>query len=135
VTPDLVAPVLSNARVTNRVFAVGRQATAVSARKRAKLGTTFRYTLSEAATVKIDLARRAKNKRYRHVVTLTRAGRAGTNATKLSGRIKRRALKPGAYRATLTARDAAGNTSRRVVLAVIVVPSATVRVVPTGSPS
>jgi hypothetical protein len=36
---------------------------------------------------------------------------AGDNAKKFSGKIGRRALKPGRYRATLTATDAAGNVS------------------------
>jgi hypothetical protein len=86
---DLRAPVLSNVRVAKRVF---------------------RYRLSEAATVKIDLARRSAAKRYRHMTTLTRTGHSGDNST------KPRTLKPGSYRATLTARDAAGNTSRKVVV-------------------
>jgi len=115
---DLTAPVLSALRVTNRVFAIGRGATAVSARKR---GTTFRYKLSEPAAVKIDIARRATRTRYAHVITLSRKGHLGANATKLSGRIKRRALKAGPYRATFTARDAAGNRSKRVVVKFTVV--------------
>jgi hypothetical protein len=34
------------------------------------------------------------------------------NSLKFSGRIGRRALRPGSYRATITATDAAGNKSR-----------------------
>jgi hypothetical protein len=113
---DLTAPTLSAVRVTTRVFAVGRGATAVSAGKAVKRGTTLRFKLSEAAAVKIELARRSSGKRYRHVVTLTRKGRAGANSAKLTGRIGRRAMKPGAYRATLTARDSAGNVSRKVAV-------------------
>ena len=36
----------------------------------------------------------------------------GTNTKRFSGRIGRRALAPGSYRATLVARDAAGNASK-----------------------
>jgi len=106
---DLTPPVLSSVRLSNRVFAVGRGATALSAVKR---GTTLRYRVSEAARVTIELARRATKTRFRHVATLTRRAHAGINSTRLSGRIKTRALKPGVYRATLTARDVAGNKSR-----------------------
>jgi hypothetical protein len=37
---------------------------------------------------------------------------AGANRKKFSGRIGKRALRPGRYRATLVATDAAGNHSR-----------------------
>ncbi len=96
-----------------------------------KVGTTFRYTLSEPAKVKLVIAqkvpgrrvgkscrkpsRRAHGKRCTRFVkrgTLRRTGLAGTNSLKFSGRIGRRALKPGRYRVTITATDAAGNVSR-----------------------
>jgi hypothetical protein len=50
---DTVAPLLVDARVTNRVFARTRRATPVNAR--AKRGTAFVYRLSEAAVVTIRL--------------------------------------------------------------------------------
>lgn len=53
-------PVVTRYRVTNRRFAVGAARTptfgTAAARKHAR-GTTFRYTLSEAATVKIAISR------------------------------------------------------------------------------
>jgi hypothetical protein len=42
---------------------------------------------------------------------LTRAGRAGRNRLRFSGRIGRRKLPPGAYRARFRAADASGNRS------------------------
>src|SRR3954451_2349560 len=93
---DLTAPVLTGARVTKGSISL------------------LRYRLSERAKVTIDIARRATKTRFRHVATLSRASQQGANQTKL--RIKTRALKPGGYRATLSARDAAGNRSRRVVV-------------------
>ena len=54
--PDTLAPAISAVSLTNRVFAVGSGATALSAQVRGvKRGTTFRYTLSEAATVRFTI--------------------------------------------------------------------------------
>ena len=44
--------------------------------------------------------------------TLSRTRRAGRTSTPFTGRIGRRALAPGRYRATVRATDAAGNVSR-----------------------
>jgi hypothetical protein len=133
---DTTAPVFSRVSETNRVFAVGKGATPVSA-KRVKVGTTFRYTLSEAAKVKFTIAQKLagrrvgkacrkptrKNAHGRHCTrfvkrgTLTRSAKAGANSLHFTGRIGRRALKPGSYRATIGATDAAGNVSKPKTLA------------------
>jgi hypothetical protein len=89
ITRDLRAPVLSGFRIVKRVF---------------------RYRLSETATVKIEVARRSAGKRYRPAFTLKRAGHTGANSA------RSRHLKAGVYRATIVARDAAGNKSRKLVL-------------------
>jgi hypothetical protein len=47
---------------------------------------------------------------------------AGRRSTPFSGRIGRRPLPPGRYRATLRATDAAGNVSAGVAMAFTVVP-------------
>ncbi|MDQ3886637.1 MAG: ABC transporter substrate-binding protein, partial [Actinomycetota bacterium] len=67
---DGAAPDVSGYGLTNRSFVVGRGPTPTfgnAAAKKPKTGTTFRYTLSEPATVKIVIARarsgRRKNKR------------------------------------------------------------------------
>jgi hypothetical protein len=120
-------PAISRLALTHRRFRVGRARTAVSARRRrAPVGTTFRFVLDRAASVKIAFARKARGLRFgRHCVkpsrrlrragarrctrlvavrpALTRAARAGANAVPFSGRIGRRALTPAAYVATLTA--------------------------------
>ncbi len=142
---DTTRPALTGVRETNRVFAVGRGATPISARKRrVKVGTTFRFTLSEAATVKLaisqaqigrrvgkrcrKLSRRNRNKRRCHRFaprgTLTRTGAAGANSIRFTGRIGRRALKPGSYRVKIKATDAAGNVAFPVALTFRVVPGA-----------
>jgi uncharacterized delta-60 repeat protein len=113
-TPPPLAPLaLSSLRVTNRRFTVARrstpavgQAQAVASRKR---GTAFLFRLNRAGTVTIRI------KRLRHsgrAVKLTRSSRAGGNRVRFSGRVGRRTLRPGRYRATLTAVDQAGSRSK-----------------------
>jgi hypothetical protein len=61
----------------------------------------------------------AKLRQHRACTRLKTSGKltrrnqpAGTDTVKFSGRIGRRALAPGSYRATITATDAAGNKSK-----------------------
>jgi hypothetical protein len=105
---DGQAPLLSGFASTKKVFAVGRARTAISAS--AAHRTRFRYTLSEPARVTITVQRALKG-RYRTVGKLTRNGRQGANSTRFTGRIGRRALRPGRYRAVARATDAAQNRS------------------------
>ena len=127
--PDTTAPLLTGARVTNRVFAKTRGATPIDAR--ARRGTAFVYRLSEASVVTIRLQRRLAGRRmagrcvrpapklarakrcnrYAAAGKLTRAGAPGRVSVPFSGRIGRRALPLGSYRATLRAADVAGNRS------------------------
>ena len=113
-TPPPLGPLaLSGLRVTRRSFAVARrstpavgQAQAAASRRR---GTAFLFRLNRAGTVTIRI------KRLRHsgrIVKLTRSSRAGGNRVRFSGRVGRRTLRPGRYRATLTAVDRAGNRSK-----------------------
>ena len=121
-------PNVTNYGVTNKAFLVGRRSTPrVGGAARApkhKTGTTFKYTLSDAATVEIVIAQRVggrhkgkqcvaptpKLRRAKRCIRsvlrgiLTRASHAGVNSVAFSGRIGTNALKPGSYSATLTAR-------------------------------
>ena len=135
VTADLAAPELTSLALTNRTFAVGSAETPVAAR--AKKGTTFRLTLSEAATVAVAFersepgrrkARRCvkptsrnrkarKCKRWVKRGAIQRTVSAGPVAIPFSGRIGRKALKTGSYRALVAARDAAGNVSKQRTVA------------------
>jgi len=134
---DTSAPGVSNYEITNNPFVVGGGSTstfglAARAKKHNK-GTTFGYTLSEAATVRIVIAQAASGRRRgRHCVaptrrlrkartcvrlstrggTLTRTSHQGANRVAFSGRIGSRKLAPGRYQATITATDAAKNTSK-----------------------
>jgi hypothetical protein len=127
--PDL-PPALSAVSLTNRSFApTGVRATT---RKRVARGTTFRFTLSESAKVRIVFERRTGGRRvggkclaptrarrnrractrYVAVSSISPSGVAGRNSVKFSGRLKGRPLAVGSYRATLTATDVAGQRSQ-----------------------
>jgi hypothetical protein len=122
--------VISALSVTNRSFApVGVRSTRRGAR--VARGTTFRFTLSEAAAVRIAFERktigrkvggrclaatparrkRTKCTRYVSARSISAPAVAGANAVKFSGRIRGSALKPGSYRASVVATDAGGHRS------------------------
>ena len=140
VATDVLAPGVTGYRVGARRFSVTRTATPVDAVASAvPRGTSFTYTLSEAARGRLTIARaekgvrvgRACRKRTRKLLAelkrkkqrvrnctryvragvLTRTSRQGANRVAFSGRIGRRALKVARYRATLVATDGAGNAS------------------------
>lgn len=94
---DVVAPTLTSLKLVGRA----------SVRRGAKL----RFTLSEAATVRITAERkvRARGKtRYVKLATTTAKGRRGTNTVT----VPKQALKTGSVRFTAVATDAAGNRSK-----------------------
>ena len=124
----------SGFKVTNKRFQVAKRATPLSAKKTPK-GTTFVFRLSAAATSRIAIARklpgRKKGKRcvaprkslkkkctrYVKAGTLVRKRtKAGANRVPFSGRMGKRALRPGTYRATLTASDPSGRRSKPLIL-------------------
>jgi hypothetical protein len=132
--PDITPPAFTAAKVTNTTFAVdpkGAAETAVAA-KRARKGTAFVYTLSEPArvvfTVEQKLAGRKvgttckkpsrSNRRRKRCTRYTLFGRfaqdgvAGPNTKTFSGKVGKKTMRPGAYRATLVATDPAGNRSQ-----------------------
>jgi hypothetical protein len=84
-------------------------------RLRARSGSsrrlTFRYTLSERATVTITIKRLAKERAV-PMRRLTDAGRRGLNSKRYSGTFAGRPLRPGVYVAVLEALDRAGNASK-----------------------
>lgn len=128
---------LTDVRETHAVFRVGAKRTAVvSAKKRrAPIGTTFRFSLDRAATVTITIRRStvgrrsgkrcvaptkklAHHKRCTLLVrsgALTRHGKPASNSVAFTGRVGRRALKPGRYIATFVA-TAGGKASAAKVL-------------------
>ena len=130
--PDTLAPSISRLRLNNRRFRVGSGATLLAAR-RVPVGTTFRYMLSEPATVTVAIERAVaggrtrdrclepRRRRHRRPActrwvsagrTLARTASTGRNSLFFRGRIGRQELRPGAYRARFDATDTAGNRSR-----------------------
>jgi hypothetical protein len=111
---DSVAPAVSGLVASPSRFAVGRRATAVSAR--VARGTRFRFRLSEDATVRIKILRRVPGtrNRFRKVGTLRRQLTSGSRSVRFSGRLGAKTLRAGRYRAVLTAIDASGNRSASV---------------------
>ena len=107
--PTDSAPVLSRFRLVPRRFLVARRPRS-SARRRG--GTQIRFRLSESARVKLTVQRRRRG----HWVRAGRfavQGKAGPNRRRWSGRLHRKALRPGRYRMLATATDAAGQKSAR----------------------
>ncbi len=122
-------PVITHYRVTNQTF-VG--VTRSRKKLKHKRGTAFKYTLSEAAKVKIVITERVSGKRKgkgcvartrklrkakkctRTITlgTLNRGSHQGANTVTFSGRIGSKALKPGRYQATITATDNAKHKSK-----------------------
>jgi streptogramin lyase len=121
----LGSPAFSPAR-----FAVagGRKARAGKGTPR---GSKLKFSLSENATVTVVIARSAPGRRAGRACvapgkakpgaakcarslpqgTLTLSGHAGPNLVPFTGKVAGKALAPGSYKATLGARDAAGNLS------------------------
>ncbi|MGZ4183266.1 MAG: PKD domain-containing protein [Solirubrobacteraceae bacterium] len=116
---DLTPPRIGSLSLTNRRFRVGGATTAEIARaRRTPVGTAFRLRVDERSTIVIVLRQRMV-RHHRRVTTspgtLVRSGRGpGAAAIEFSGRLGRVPLRPGAYTATVTAVDAAGNRSRGV---------------------
>lgn len=107
---DTQAPLVSGFRADPAVFAIARAGTPLAAR--AARGTRLRYRLSEPGRVRIAIKRRpAGRRRYRTVGTLRRSATSGANSIRFSGRLGKRALRPGRYRAVIAAVDGAGNRS------------------------
>ncbi len=115
---DHTPPVISRLSVTHARFRVSGASTATIARahrttKKAPAGTTFKLTLSERATVIVDISSAGRrNRRPATDATLVRGGRTGAVSIAFTGRIGATRLTPGAYTASVTAIDAAGNRSR-----------------------
>jgi Calcineurin-like phosphoesterase len=133
---DVTAPVISKLSISPRRFRAGRRRVAA-----AKRGATFRYRLSEAANVRITLRRASNGRRvagkcrratrrnrgrrgctlYLKAGRFTQQGAAGLNTRWFGGRIRKRTLRPGTFRAGFRAIDAAGNRSRIRRVAFIIV--------------
>jgi Tol biopolymer transport system component len=130
---DTLAPTLDRVSIAPRKFRVAGAATPVAARarRRTPAGARFKWRLSEAATVTLRIDRKLPGRRkgrrcvkptrklqkakkctrLSRVGTLRRKAALGPGGTAFSGRIGRKKLAPGSYRAVVGSEDAAGNAS------------------------
>ncbi|HEY1277049.1 MAG TPA: hypothetical protein VGF25_19235 [Thermoleophilaceae bacterium] len=112
------APIITGLRMSHRRFRVAPRHKRARGSRRAPAGTRFRYRLSEAALVRFAIKRRAKGDHWIPVAKFDKQGTAGAGTKRWSGRVgkRHRALRPGRYRASLQARDGAGQLSKRVAI-------------------
>jgi len=129
--PDNTPPAVSAFKFSATTFKALPSGGSIAA---VKFGTTVRYRLSERARVPfvVDVKSRGRRSgskcvkpkpsnrrrnacvRWVKVGGFTHAGVKGENQFRFSGRVKRKALKPGNYRLVAVAVDAAGNKSKKL---------------------
>jgi hypothetical protein len=102
-------PAITALSVSRKAFAAASVAAASG--KKSKAGTVFRYTLTEAAKVKLKIERKKGKKFKKAGPPLSANGKAGKNKLRFSGKLRHKALKPGSYRATAVAIDSSGGRS------------------------
>ena len=104
---DVTRPVLRNVRLDSRVVCV-----IALSRNCRRNGGTVRYVVDEPVSIVLDLRHRASD-----APSLMRVSRrAGAGSVRFGSKIEGRRLRPGSFRLTVTAVDAAGNESRPVTL-------------------
>lgn len=105
---DTTAPILTRVRLARRtVCVIGLSRSCASS------GGTIRFRVNEAATIVVDGRRRER----RGAPSLLKvATLAGAGSVRFGSKIEGLRLRPGAYRLTVTAVDAAGNRSRSFTL-------------------
>jgi hypothetical protein len=144
---DTVAPAFAGSvNASPATFAVNfasapEQSVKSAAKRKPKKGTTFRYSLTEAARVVCTIERKGYGRRvgrtcrrqtgsnrtkrrctrYTLVDAFAQQAAAGKNNKAFSGRIGRKTLSPGKYRVSLVATDTAGNESavKRIAFKVV----------------
>jgi len=97
---DTTKPNVTRFGVTKKTFRLGGR------------GTVIKFTLSEASKVTIRFERRVRGRWRKVRRKMTFQSTAGAHRLRFRGRFDlKHPLKPGSYRMTLTAKDAAGNVS------------------------
>jgi adhesin HecA-like repeat protein len=113
--PSAAAPVISRLRIAPARIQIGTLLPKLVRKPARRPVGTIRFTLSKAATVQLRFARLGRHGKASTVNT--RVGikaRRGVNRIRFAARLSRKVrLKPGAYRLTMIATDAAGARSKR----------------------
>jgi hypothetical protein len=113
-------PVLGKVRAVPRAFAPKLRDAKPG---KVKLGTTFRYRVSVASTVRFKIERK-QGKRFKKVGSRSKASKAGKNKLRWNGKLKGKPLPPGRYRATVvaTGKKGARSAPKRVGFRILPVP-------------
>ncbi len=136
-------PSFSSASQSHRRWRLGSKLARFAAARKPPVGTTFRFTLNEAATVRFAfaqllpgrkvngkcVAQTARNRRRKACVrsvprgSLAFSAGAGVHKLLFQGRLTRtRKLKPGTYTLTITATNAAGQRASKMLRSFTIVP-------------
>ncbi len=109
---DTLAPAVSGLTLTPRRFRLGLRVPRLTAS--ARTGAAIRFSLSEPATIALRFSRFLPGRGYVRVPGAVRLrGSQGANVVRFEGRLsRRRVLRPGRYRVTVLARDAAGHQAQ-----------------------
>lgn len=114
--PLKLTPKISGLKLKPAKFRVSPKATAKVSARRAPRGTKIGFTLNTVATVTIRVEQKVKRKGKKKFVLRGKLVRknlaAGRRTVPFSGRIGRKALKPGNYRVVLQARTATDKSNR-----------------------
>ncbi len=130
---DVTPASLTGYRLSPATFAAASKGPSVAAARKAKVGATVRYTLSEPASVRFAVERARNGRRVRGTCrpptrrnrrrssctsyrrlkgSFTHTGKQGPNRFRFTGRLRGRKLGPGPYRLVAMTTDAAGNPSK-----------------------
>ena len=115
------APSVSGFRASPARFALGPKSTPPRVITAVARGTKFSFSVNEKGTARIDLRFLPPKKRAKAAGTLVRSAVKGRNTIAFSGRLGKRKLKPGRYRATLSFTDPSGLAARRATTAFTIV--------------
>ena len=108
---------LRRLRMSPRRFAVAHsRKNARRQNSRPAEGTIVNWVMDEPATVRVNVRRAASRHRWVSVMTLKRAANPGENTIRFSGRIGRHTLRPGLYRAVISATAADGRRTAPTTL-------------------
>lgn len=100
-------PVLGKVRAVPRAFAPKLRGAKPG---QVKLGTSFRFTVSEDATVRFKFERK-QGKRFKKIGSRSKQAKKGAGKLRWNGKLHGKPLKPGRYRATVVATDKEGARS------------------------
>jgi hypothetical protein len=115
------APTVSGFRASPARFALGPRSTPPRVVTAIAKGTKFSFSVNEKGTARIDLRFLPRKKRAKPAGSLVRSAVKGRNSIAFSGRLGKRKLKPGRYRATLSFTDPSGLAAHRATTALTIV--------------